>query len=126
MGLLAACTSLLHLGFILLVIFGALWTRHRPFWTAAHLVALLWGIIVEIGPLPCPLTLLEMYFERRAGVPEIQGSYLLHCIDAVIYPNAPYWVIAVCGVTVCGMNLAVYAWRGWVWWKHRHPAPPGL
>lgn len=119
MGLLAACTSLLHLAFILLVIFGALWTRHRPFWTAAHLLGLLWGIVVEIGPLPCPLTLLETYFEHRAGVPAIQGSYLLHCIDAVIYPNAPYWVIAVCGVAVCAANLGVYAWRGWVWQRTR-------
>jgi hypothetical protein len=119
MGLLAACTSLLHLAFILLVIFGALWTRHKPFWTAAHLLALLWGIVVEIGPLPCPLTLLETYFEHRAGVPALQGSYLLHCIDAVIYPNAPYWVIAVCGVAVCAANLGVYAWRGWVWQRTR-------
>jgi len=119
MGVLAACTSMFHLLFILLVIFGALWTRRRPFWTAEHLLALLWGIVVEVGPLPCPLTLLEMYFERRAGVAVMQGSYLLHCIDALIYPNVPYWVIAVCGVAVCAVNLGIYLWRGWVWWRRR-------
>jgi hypothetical protein len=117
MGWLAACTSLLHLIFILLVIFGALWTRRRPFWTAAHLLALLWGIVVEIGPLPCPLTLLEAYFERGAGMRVMQGSYLVHCIDALIYPNVPYWAIAVCGVVVCATNLGIYAWRGWIWWR---------
>jgi len=35
MGVLAACASMFHLLFILLVIFGALWTRRRPFWTTA-------------------------------------------------------------------------------------------
>jgi hypothetical protein len=119
MAWLAACASLIHLAFIVLVMFGALWTRRRPFWTAAHLVALLWGIIVEIGPLPCPLTLLETYFEQRAGVQTLHGSYLLHCVDALIYPNVPYWAIAVGGVVVCGINLAVYAGRGWVWLRKR-------
>ncbi|HEX4155536.1 MAG TPA: DUF2784 domain-containing protein [Acidobacteriaceae bacterium] len=119
MGFLAASTSLIHLAFILLVIFGALWTRRRPFWTTVHLLALVWGIIVEVAPVPCPLTQLQMYFEQRAGVPVIQGSYLLHCINALIYPNVPYWVIAVCGSAVCGVNLAIYAWRGWVWRRRR-------
>jgi len=119
MGLLAACTSILHLTFIVLVIFGALWTRRRPFWTAAHLLALVWGIIVEVGPVPCPLTLLQMYFERRAGIQVIDGSYLLHCVNALIYPNAPYWLIAICGVAVCAANLAIYSARGWRWLQRR-------
>lgn len=120
MEVLAACTSIIHLTFIVLVIFGAIWTRHRPFWTTAHLLALLWGIIVEIGPVPCPLTILQVYFERRAGIEVIGGSYLLHCVNALIYPDAPYWLIATCGVAVCAANLAIYTARGWIWLKHRH------
>jgi hypothetical protein len=119
MKLLATCTSMLHLAFILLVVFGAMWTRRRPFWTAVHLLALVWGIIVEVGPWPCPLTLAEEYFQRGAGIPTLQGSYLLHCLDATIYPNLPYWMIAVCGVAVCAVNLGVYGWRGWVWMRQR-------
>lgn len=125
MAILAAGTSLFHLMFILLVIFGALWTRGRPFWTGAHLVALLWGVIVEVGPVPCPLTLMETYFERGAGVPPIGGSYLLHCVNALIYPNAPYWTIAVCGVAVCVVNFGVYLWRGWGWRRRRAVAVHG-
>jgi hypothetical protein len=110
---------MLHLTWILLVIFGAIWTRRKPLRTALHLLSLLWGIVVEVGPWPCPLTLLEMHFERAAGLPTLQASYLLHCIDSVVYPNLPYWLIATCGVAVCAVNLGIYARRGWIWLRER-------
>lgn len=119
MELLATCISIVHLAWIVLVIFGAIWTRGRPFWTAAHIACLVWGIVVEVGPLPCPLTLAENYFELRAGAPRVGGSYLLHCVQSLVYPNAPYWLIATCGATMCAVNLGVYAWRGWVWMRAR-------
>jgi hypothetical protein len=108
-----------HLVWVLLVIFGAFWTRRRPFWTVLHLLALVWGIVVEVGPWPCPLTLAEQYFEGRGGLQSLHGSYLLHYIDSMVYPNLPYWIVAICGVTVCAVNLGVYAWRGWIWLRQR-------
>src|SRR5271154_6122770 len=56
-----------HLVWLLLVVFGAIWTRGRPAWSAVHILALLWGIVTEAGPWPCPLTLAGQYFEARAG-----------------------------------------------------------
>lgn len=100
-----------HLVWIILVIFGALWTRHRPVWTAVHILALLWGIAVEAGPWSCPLTLAEQYFETRAGLTAYHGSFLLHYLDAIVYPNLPQWAVTVAGVTVCALNLGIYAWR---------------
>jgi len=101
----------LHLAWIALVIFGALWTRGRPIWSAAHIVALLWGIAVEAGPWPCPLTLAEQYFETRAGLAAYHGSFLLHTLDSIVYPNLPGWLVTVVGVSVCAFNLGVYLWR---------------
>ena len=46
-----------HAAWLFLVIFGALWTRNRPVWSTVHALALVWGIIAELGPWPCPLTL---------------------------------------------------------------------
>jgi hypothetical protein len=117
--LLATCILILHLVWVLLVIFGAFWTRRRPFWTALHLLALVWGIVVEVGPWPCPLTFAEQYLEGRAGLQPSHGSYLLNCLDSLVYPNLPYWIVAVCGVAVCAANLGVYAWRGWIWLRQR-------
>jgi hypothetical protein len=115
MGALVTLIFVIHLTWLGLVIFGTIWTRGRPFWSAVHLLALVWAIVVEVGPWPCPLTLAEQYFEGRTGLHPNQGSFLLHCVDSVVYPNLPYWVIAVCGVTVCSINLGIYLWRFWVW-----------
>ena len=100
-----------HLAWILLVIFGAFWTRGRPIWTTLHILALLWGIVVEVSPWPCPLTLAETYFESRIGAPVYHGSFLLHYLDAIVYPNLPDWAVTVAGVAVCAFNLGIYLWR---------------
>jgi hypothetical protein len=100
-----------HLLWIALVIFGALGTRGRPVWTALHILSLLWGIAVEAGPWPCPLTLAEEFFEMRAGQATHPGGFLLHLLDAMVYPNLPDWAITIIGVAVCCFNLGIYAWR---------------
>ena len=100
-----------HLCFILAVIFGAIWTRRRPVWSALHILALLWGIAVEAGPWPCPLTLAEQHFDMAAGERAYQGGYLLHSLDAIVYPNLPSWAITSAGVLVCAFNLGIYGWR---------------
>jgi hypothetical protein len=100
-----------HLAWIGLVIFGALWTRGRPIWSTLHILALLWGIVAEVGPWPCPLTLAETYFEAGAGASAYQGSFLLHYLDAIVYPDLPAWAVTLAGVAVCVFNLAIYIWR---------------
>lgn len=109
----AAATLILfaHLCWIALVIFGALWTRGRPLASALHVLALVWGIAVEAGPWPCPLTLAEQYFEMRAGIAAYHGSFLLHTLDSIVYPNLPGWVVALAGVAVCVFNLGIYLLR---------------
>ena len=111
MAMLASLFLLVHLAWILFVIFGALFTRGRPVWSALHILALLWGIAVEAGPWPCPITLAEQYFEARAGLAAYQGSFLLHTLDAIVYPNLPGWAVTLAGVAVCAFNLGIYALR---------------
>jgi len=107
----AIVVLVVHLMWIAFVIFGALFTRGRPVRTGLHILSLLWGIAVEAGPWPCPLTLAEQYFEIHAGLATFQGSFLAHTLDAVIYPTLPGWLITVIGVSVCAFNLDIYAWR---------------
>ncbi len=107
----AILVLLVHLAWILLVIFGAFFTRGRPVWSALHILALLWGIAVEAGPWPCPLTLAEQFFETRAGLATYQGSFLLHTLDAIVYPNLPGWLVTLFGVAICAFNLGIYALR---------------
>ena len=116
MAFLAVLVVAIHLLWLALVIFGALWTRGRPVWTALHILALVWGIVVESGPWPCPLTLAEGYFEAKAGLHFYQGSFLLHYLDAIVYPNLPSWIVTSAGVAVCAFNLSIYGWR----WRRSH------
>ena len=117
MGALASAVIVIHLLWIVLVLVGALWTRGRPVWTSLHLACLAWGIIVEVGPWPCPLTMLEDYLDARGGEHVVEGSFILHWVRALIYPNAPYWLVTTAGVTACSLILAIYAWRAWAWWR---------
>jgi Protein of Unknown function (DUF2784) len=80
-------------------------------WSTLHILALLWGIAAEVGPWPCPLTLAEEYFEARAGFSVYQSSFLLHYLNAIVYPNLPSRVVASIGVAACMFNLAIYGWR---------------
>jgi hypothetical protein len=123
MATVATLFLLAHLIWIALVIFGALFTRRRPFWSMLHILALLWGIAVEAGPWPCPLTLAEQHFESLAGVPPYQGGFLLHYLDAIVYPNLPSWAITLAGVSVCVFNLVLYGRRFGAWLLHRRAIP---
>ena len=108
---LAAVMPTLHLGWILWVIFGAVWTRGRRLLTALHVGSLVWEVVVEIGPWPCPLTLVQQFFKTKAGISTYQGGFLVHYLDLVVYPDLPGWLLTAAGVTVCVGNLAIYALR---------------
>jgi hypothetical protein len=107
---LAACVLAAHLLFILWVVFGALLVRFRPWLRWVHIPCLIWGVLVELLLWPCPLTLLENWLEVHAGVQPYQGGFLLHYLDATVYPNVSPALLTVAGVVVCGFNLGVYVW----------------
>ena len=110
---LAIFVLLLHALFILWVMFGALLTRFRPVLRWLHIASLVWGILTELLPWPCPLTVLENYLEARAGVKPYQGGFLLHYLDRLVYPDISATVLTVAGVLVCALNLALYARQIW-------------
>ena len=111
---LAAAVLFLHALFILWVVFGALLTRSRPLLRWLHIASLVWGILTELLPWPCPLTLLENWLEARAGVEPYQGGFLLHYLDRLVYPDISANVLTIAGVVVCVANLAFYARQEWI------------
>jgi hypothetical protein len=77
----------LHLAWILWVMFGVLLTRGRRWLTAFHIASLVWGILVEVGPWPCPLTMAEDIFQRHAGMVSSGGKFLQYYISSIVYPD---------------------------------------
>jgi hypothetical protein len=115
---LAVCVLAIHTLFIAWVIFGALLTRSRPVLRWLHIASLVWGILIELAPWPCPLTLLENWLEAKAGVEPYQGGFLLHYLDRLVYPNIDATVLTVVAVLVCVLNLAFHARQIWLSASH--------
>ena len=107
----AASVLLLHAAYIAGVIFGALFTRGRPRLAALHVATLVYGVIIEIFGFWCPLTAFETWLEVRGGVSAYGGPFLLHYLDAVVYPNIPSNLLIAGAVGVCVLNLWIYARR---------------
>jgi hypothetical protein len=110
---LATAVLFLHALFIVWVVFGAVVTRSRPILRWLHIVSLIWGILTELMPWPCPLTLLENWLEQKAGVEPYQGGFLLHYMDKLVYPDISATALTVAGVIVCAFNLAIYGRQAW-------------
>jgi len=102
-----------HLAFICWLIFGALFTRGRPVLRWIHYLSLGWGLLIEIVGWTCPLTLAENWLEVRAGKTPYTGGFMLHYLDALVYPNVPPRLLTAVGVIVILINVAVY-WRRWL------------
>jgi hypothetical protein len=110
---LATAVLFLHALFIVWVVFGAVLTRSRPVLRWLHIASLIWGILTELLPCPCPLTLLENWLEGKAGIEPYQGGFLLHYLDMLVYPNISATALTVAGVIVCAFNLALYGRQAW-------------
>lgn len=111
---LAVFVLFLHALFIVWVVFGALVTRSRPMLRCLHIGSLIWGILTELLPWPCPLTVLENWAEAKAGVQPYQGGFLLHYLDKLVYPGISATVLTFAGVLVCVLNLALYGRQMWI------------
>ena len=107
----AVAVLLLHLGWLVFVIFGGLITRGRPVLTALHIASLIWGIAVEVGPWPCPLTSAEQYLQAKAGMTPYKESFLVHYLDRLVYPDVNPAALMAGGVAVCVFNLSIYVRR---------------
>ena len=107
----AVVISLVHLAWIVLVIFGARWTHDRPRWSAVHILTLLSAIATQTNLFPCPLTVAEQSFETHAGLPLYRERFIVHYLNLYFHSGIPAWLITAVGVAVCVFNLGIYLWR---------------
>jgi len=108
---LAVLVLVRHLLFIGWVLLGWLLTRRRPWLRWAHILSLIYGIVIETGPWPCPLTLAENYFLERAGIAPYRKPFLVHYLEAAVYPDVSPVLLTWCAVAVCLFALVIYVRR---------------
>lgn len=106
----ATSTALLHLGFILFVLFGGFLVLKWPRMMWLHLPAAVWGVLIEFAGWWCPLTKWENYFLTEAGRAGYSGGFVAHYIMPIIYPAGLTRGMEIAiGALVLAINLAIYA-----------------
>ncbi|MFZ1641068.1 MAG: DUF2784 domain-containing protein [Candidatus Contendobacter sp.] len=105
----ADAVALLHLAFVLFVVFGGLrvWRWPRLAWL--HLPAAAWGALIEFAGWICPLTPLENYLRQVIGQAGYAGGFIDHYLWPLLYPTGLtrewQWVL---GAGVLALNGMVY------------------
>lgn len=108
-SLLADLVLILHLAFVLLVLFGGLlvWRWQRLAWL--HLPVVAWGIMVELFGLTCPLTPWENRLRWLAGEAGYDTGFIEHYLLPLLYPadltRDIQWLLA---AAVLIINLLIY------------------
>ncbi|HXE36828.1 MAG TPA: DUF2784 domain-containing protein [Azonexus sp.] len=109
--LMADAVLLLHLAFILFVVFGALlvWRFRRLAWL--HLPAVTWAGVIEFSGWVCPLTPLENHLRRLGGEVGYAGGFIEHYLLPVIYPpGLSHEMQLGLGLAVIVINGLAYGW----------------
>lgn len=112
-ALYADLVVLLHLVFVLFVLFGGLLTLQWPRVAWLHLPAAAWGATVEFTGWICPLTPLEYWLRAQGGGTLHEGDFLQRLLLPLLYPEGlTRQIQLVLGIIVLIVNASVY---GWLW-----------
>ncbi|HEX6260324.1 MAG TPA: DUF2784 domain-containing protein [Woeseiaceae bacterium] len=108
-GVLADAVVLLHLTFVLFVVFGGLLVMRYLWFALVHAPAFVWGAYIEITGGLCPLTGVENRLRQNAGEAGYDAGFIEHYIYPVLYPpgltrSTQLWLAAI----VLGLNGAIY------------------
>lgn len=110
-SLLADLVVLFHLAFVVFVVVGAALALRWPRVAWLHVPSAVWGVLVELAGLPCPLTPLENWLRMRAGGTGYAGGFVEHYLLPLLYPGALTREIqVVIGALVFFLNVALYGW----------------
>jgi hypothetical protein len=106
---LADLVLLLHLAFIVFVLFGGLLAFRWRWAPMVHLPAAAWGVIVELFGLICPLTPLENALRRAGGGTGYSVDFVEQYLVPLVYPAAlTYSLQLTLAAIVVVVNVVVY------------------
>ena len=107
--LFANLTLIMHLIFILFVIFGGLLFFIFSKIIYIHLPALLWGIYIELTNSVCPLTFLENWFLYKGELTTYSNDFINNYLFPIIYPMGINNEIQIyLGLSLIVINILIY------------------
>jgi uncharacterized protein (DUF983 family) len=97
-----------HFSFVLFIVLGGLLVLRWRSVMWVHIPALIWGFVVVVFSLTCPLTPLENWFRNLGGEAGYSGGFIEHYVSMVLYSNLSYWFHLFLGLILIGINSLVY------------------
>ena len=112
--LLADLVVVIHVGFVVFVVFGGLLVWRWPWVAWFHVPAVCWGVGIEWMGGMCPLTPLENWLRSRAGESTYETDFVVQYLLPFLYPTSlTRSAQFVLGSAVLAVNVLAYAlhWR---------------
>lgn len=108
---LADLVVVVHFGFVLFAVLGALLVLRWRWVAWVHVPAAAWAALIEFAGWVCPLTPLENWLRVRGGGAGYRGGFVDHYILPILYPEGlTRGTQVTLGVLVLLLNLAIYGW----------------
>jgi hypothetical protein len=107
---LADLVLVVHLAFVLFVVFGGVLVARWRWLAWLHIPMVVWGVFIEYSGGICPLTPLENSFRIKGGEAGYSGDFIQHYILPTLYPAGLTGSMQmVLGSLALIVNVAAYA-----------------
>ena len=101
---------IVHLIFILFVVFGALLFFASTKIIFIHIPAIVWGSYIELTNSICPLTYLENWLLQKANLMTYSEGFIQNYLVPIVYPvNLTKDIQIYLGITLIVINIVIYA-----------------
>jgi MFS family permease len=101
-----------HFAYLAYLVLGGFLAWRWPKMIFPHLFAAVWGVLIVLNLVDCPLTIAEAWARRLAGDQPVTGGFIDRYVTGVIYPGR-YLVEARLGVTLVVVASYVGAYLFW-------------
>jgi hypothetical protein len=103
----------LHFVALFYIGFGGFIAWRWPKTVFIHVFFAIWGILVTVFPIACPLTSLENYFRHLQGLGDLPGGFNAYYIYDTLLPRAILPFVGIVALLVLAISYAgvYYHWR---------------
>lgn len=116
---LADMTVGIHVLALLYIGLGGFLAWRWPKSIFVHIFFALWGVAVNVFPIPCPLTALEDYCRSLQGLGSLPGGFNAYYLYGTVFPRSALPLVA-----VTALAIVVFSYVGaWIRYRHRDQAP---
>ena len=105
----ANLTLVIHVVFILFVLFGAILFFVTKKIVLIHIPSFIWGSYVELTQSICPLTYLENWFLHKANLATYSEGFIQNYLMPIVYPaNLTKDLQIYLGIALIVVNMIIY------------------